>query len=194
MAVFANLWTETLNHPRVIRCAARGRRRIGQAESLELLIKYDRAVLPGVRCRCGGRICVGDSFVDVETGRLDCWSCSKGDGLSVWRFLNTKPPQGLTGIDSLVQAAIGGFGRSRVMSPTLRARILERDNFRCRRCGATVDDGVRLRVDHVVPVAQGGDSRPSNLQTLCDECNQGKSDRAPHPFDLRRLADGEACS
>lgn len=66
-----------------------------------------------------------------------------------------------------------------------RARILERDAFACKRCGAKPVDGVRLVVDHIVPVALGGSSDDGNLQTLCEPCNQGKAARPPHPSEVR---------
>ncbi len=64
------------------------------------------------------------------------------------------------------------------MSDSLRYRILSRDNFRCRGCGATSQThGVTLHVDHIVPVSMGGKTEISNLQTLCAACNFGKSNR-----------------
>lgn len=63
------------------------------------------------------------------------------------------------------------------MTPSLRHDILERDGFRCQHCGATAADGAKLHVDHIIPVAKGGKTEPSNLQTLCEECNLGKSDK-----------------
>lgn len=68
----------------------------------------------------------------------------------------------------------------------LRARVLERDRFRCRRCGATSDEA-RLVIDHIVPVAQGGLNEFQNLQALCRPCNAGKRDRTPHPLDFRSV-------
>lgn len=56
----------------------------------------------------------------------------------------------------------------------LRYAVLSRDGFRCKACGRTIEDGVRLVVDHVIPVDWGGISEISNLQTLCEECNHGK--------------------
>lgn len=55
-----------------------------------------------------------------------------------------------------------------------RFAILKRDNYRCRICGATADDGVKLHVDHKVPLAKGGENGEENLWTLCDLCNYGK--------------------
>lgn len=75
---------------------------------------------------------------------------------------------------------------SRKISAGMRAFVLERDGFRCRRCGNGSRDGARLVVDHIVAVAKGGSKDHGNLQTLCFDCNAGKSDRDPHPHDLRR--------
>lgn len=70
-----------------------------------------------------------------------------------------------------------------LVTPSVRARILERDGFRCRRCGNTPINA-RLVVDHVVPIALGGKSTEGNLQTLCEPCNVGKGARPPHPHDF----------
>lgn len=56
----------------------------------------------------------------------------------------------------------------------VRYRILHRDGFRCKACGRGPDDGVKLTVDHIVPVDWGGGNEDSNLQCLCMECNEGK--------------------
>ncbi len=63
------------------------------------------------------------------------------------------------------------------MSKSLRYDILKRDGFRCQLCGKTTEDGVKLHVDHIVPVAKGGKTEKSNLRTLCEVCNLGKSDK-----------------
>jgi len=58
----------------------------------------------------------------------------------------------------------------------LRAEILERDNYTCQHCGRKAPD-VKLHVDHIVPKKKGGLTETRNLQTLCIECNMGKSDQ-----------------
>jgi hypothetical protein len=63
------------------------------------------------------------------------------------------------------------------VSDALRYDILRRDNFTCVICGASQKLGVRLHVDHIVPVSKGGKSVASNLRTLCERCNVGKSDK-----------------
>jgi len=61
----------------------------------------------------------------------------------------------------------------------LRLKILSRDNFRCVFCGKSpaADLGTKLHVDHKIPFSQGGKSTFDNLQTLCEQCNLGKSNR-----------------
>lgn len=63
------------------------------------------------------------------------------------------------------------------MNNSLRYDVLQRDGFRCRICGRTSNDGVKLHVDHIIPVAKGGKTELSNLRTLCDICNSGKRDK-----------------
>lgn len=63
------------------------------------------------------------------------------------------------------------------MTDSLRYDILKRDHFRCQICGSCAQDGVKLHVDHIIPVSKGGKTIASNLRTLCDRCNMGKSDK-----------------
>jgi len=65
-----------------------------------------------------------------------------------------------------------------ILSDSLRYDVLKRDNFTCQICGASAKkDGVKLEVDHICPVSKGGKTEISNLQTLCERCNRGKSDK-----------------
>lgn len=59
----------------------------------------------------------------------------------------------------------------------LRYDIFKRDNFRCQICGSNASDNVKLHVDHIIPISKGGKTEYSNLQTLCERCNFGKSDK-----------------
>ena len=63
------------------------------------------------------------------------------------------------------------------MSNSLRYDVLKRDNFKCCVCGYGSLDNVKLHVDHIIPVSRGGKTKLDNLQTLCDRCNLGKSDK-----------------
>lgn len=64
-----------------------------------------------------------------------------------------------------------------LMTAGLRTKILKRDNFRCRMCGASADDGISLHIDHITPVSLNGRTVVNNLQTLCQSCNLGKGNR-----------------
>ena len=58
-----------------------------------------------------------------------------------------------------------------------RFDILKRDNFTCQYCGKTPKDGVKLHVDHIIPLDKGGDNSKENLITTCQECNLEKQDK-----------------
>lgn len=66
------------------------------------------------------------------------------------------------------------------MAVTKRTRfeVLRRDEHTCQYCGAKAPE-VILHIDHVMPVALGGDDKPSNLLTACSTCNSGKTSIAP---------------
>ena len=64
-----------------------------------------------------------------------------------------------------------------LMTSKLRQKIKERDNYTCKFCGNSVqsEPNLLLEVDHIIPVAKGGYTEESNLQTLCWKCNRSKS-------------------
>lgn len=79
-----------------------------------------------------------------------------------------------------------GLGMQRkTTGKRLRFEVFKRDGFACRYCGAQPPD-VTLVVDHIVPVAAGGQTTIDNLNTACETCNQGKAAKpldavAPRP-------------
>ncbi len=66
---------------------------------------------------------------------------------------------------------------SRDPSLRLRFRVMQRDNFSCKQCGASPAKypAVELHLDHIKPWSKGGETTYENLQTLCSKCNYGKS-------------------
>lgn len=68
----------------------------------------------------------------------------------------------------------------------VRMRVLERDGAKCGCCGSTAADGARMNVDHIKPRIRYPELAltESNLQVLCDACNQGKGNR--YETDWRR--------
>lgn len=71
----------------------------------------------------------------------------------------------------------------RKLTPKLRYEVLKRDHYHCVICGRGQEDGIKLHVDHIIPVSKGGKTELSNLRTLCDECNIGKSDEYDGKYD-----------
>lgn len=61
----------------------------------------------------------------------------------------------------------------------VRYEALKSADGRCKCCGRSAKDGVKLHVDHIKPVSKYPQLayELSNLQVLCDECNIGKLDR-----------------
>jgi len=55
----------------------------------------------------------------------------------------------------------------------LRFEVFKRDSFTCQYCGSKAPDIV-LECDHIVPVADGGETTIFNLITACWPCNAGK--------------------
>jgi len=63
----------------------------------------------------------------------------------------------------------------------VRATFIK-DDFTCQECGfhqmredkPWLPDISQLECDHIVPLARGGETEMSNLQTLCRDCNRRK--------------------
>lgn len=53
------------------------------------------------------------------------------------------------------------------------SQLVIRDGGYCAKCGRTE----RLTVDHIVPLAKGGENDLDNMQILCKSCNSRKRDR-----------------
>jgi 5-methylcytosine-specific restriction enzyme A len=57
--------------------------------------------------------------------------------------------------------------------PEVRKYVFERDRYQCQSCGKTQLEA-QLTIDHIIPLALGGQNDISNLQTLCWTCNRQK--------------------
>jgi len=67
-----------------------------------------------------------------------------------------------------------------------RYEILTRDKYICVKCGKSASDGIRLEIDHKIPFSNGGSDDWDNLQTLCNICNSGKSNRFTDIIDAQQ--------
>jgi len=62
------------------------------------------------------------------------------------------------------------------ISKKTRFEVFKRDSFTCQYCGRMAPDVV-LEIDHIKPVASGGNNGMLNLITSCFDCNRGKGKR-----------------
>jgi 5-methylcytosine-specific restriction endonuclease McrA len=65
-----------------------------------------------------------------------------------------------------------------------RLAIYLRDGLSCAYCGASVEDGAQLSLDHLTPVSKSEkpDNRPVNLVTACTRCNSARGNRPVAEF------------
>ncbi len=84
-------------------------------------------------------------------------------------------------IDENVKRRKSAAGQRALMTQKLRNQIKERDNFTCQKCGNSTEreENLLLEIDHIVPIAKGGLTEESNLQTLCWKCNRSKGAKIP---------------
>ena len=70
-------------------------------------------------------------------------------------------------------------GQRALMTGALRDWIKERDDYTCRKCGASThkEPNLLLEIDHIKPLSKGGITSKENLQTLCWRCNRRKGSK-----------------
>jgi 5-methylcytosine-specific restriction endonuclease McrA len=78
------------------------------------------------------------------------------------------------------RARIAGNGPVEDIDPYV---VFDRDNWACQRCGCRTPPSLRgthvadaPELDHIVPLARGGTHTFDNVQLLCRQCNNRKSD------------------
>lgn len=71
----------------------------------------------------------------------------------------------------------------------LRLKVFLKQGEICAKCGATPNSNTSLTIDHIMPVSKYPKyaMREENLQVLCWECNQAKSNK--HSTDYRKQLD-----
>jgi 5-methylcytosine-specific restriction endonuclease McrA len=62
------------------------------------------------------------------------------------------------------------------ISKKTRDQVFERDGYKCASCGIEISLGMG-DLHHVIPKNKGGSNDPSNLITLCRNCNYSIADK-----------------
>jgi hypothetical protein len=95
------------------------------------------------------------------------------------KFIEKRMGASLTSTQNAPRIATIPHKAKRQIPLGLRLKVFDRDGYTCVRCGRSpaLERGVVLHVDHRQPFAKRGKTELSNLQTLCSQCNLGKSDK-----------------
>lgn len=97
--------------------------------------------------------------------------------------------------DALIETRLDAF-RTVAPSPRqkierdIRALVWSKSGGRCWYCGTQTNPFDDFRVDHVVPVADGGTNDPANLAPACHPCNAAKGAMALEAFRTRQRGNG----
>ena len=70
-------------------------------------------------------------------------------------------------------------GQRALMTSALRRKILQRDEYTCKKCGNSINNepNLLLEIDHIKPISKGGLTTEDNLQVLCWRCNRQKGNK-----------------
>jgi 5-methylcytosine-specific restriction endonuclease McrA len=71
---------------------------------------------------------------------------------------------------------------SKWIAQSTRLAIYLRDGLACAYCGASLESGASLSLDHLKPCVAGGSNAPTNLVTCCKHCNDSRQDRPVRTF------------
>jgi HNH endonuclease len=142
----------------------------------------------GTRASSGSYRHIGDKLAALERGGF----ITSGDTDRTGTEYTVSMPREVPIIRERleIEARLLATDEDHVADPALRRALFERDDWRCRYCGARVDGG-NSTLDHIVPQHAGGASSPENLATACLMCNSIKSGRTYEqaaPLLLERVA------
>lgn len=98
-----------------------------------------------------------------------------------WRAANTEK---VSAYDAKKRAIRRGAARGGRVTAAEWETIKERHQHRCAYCGCKP---ARLTMDHIIPLARGGQHEPSNIAPACSRCNSQKHAASPIDFAQRVL-------
>ena len=81
--------------------------------------------------------------------------------------------------------------KRKTISKDVRNYIYNRDNHTCKICGRYMPNGyciennevIKINIDHILAVQNGGDNSIDNLQVLCEKCNRMKGTKPMSVFE-----------
>lgn len=81
--------------------------------------------------------------------------------------------------EKLVESKLDFRKKRKTLSNALRFEVMNRDKFKCALCGKSpsTDPKIKLEIDHITPISNGGSNDLINLRTLCNLCNNGKGNK-----------------
>ena len=122
---------------------------------------------------------IDESILTVEYK----FSYTSGGGMAQRSFTVPMTEENIAELIDLLKSKLtaSAFAKEQrtLMTRKLREFIKARDNFTCCTCGNStrIEPNLLLEIDHIIPIAKGGQTTEDNLQTLCWKCNRAKSDK-----------------
>ncbi len=122
---------------------------------------------------------IDESILTVEYK----FSYTSGGGMAQRSFTVPMTEENIVKLIEILESKLtaSAFAKEQrmLMTRKLREFIKNRDDFTCCNCGNStyIEPNLLLEIDHIIPVAKGGCTVESNLQTLCWKCNREKGDK-----------------
>ncbi len=145
-----------------------------------LAVKESQILFPSWNNQYKGAVSICVSALARNYANLTNEECIHGieELKSCGLLVGKEPHWGISHCDSYYRRREEMLPRRIPIPEDVRQKVLS--SGKCAFCGSPE----RLQVDHIIPVARGGSSNPSNLQPLCAPCNQSKgakllSDKQP---------------
>jgi 5-methylcytosine-specific restriction endonuclease McrA len=93
------------------------------------------------------------------------------------RYIRAAPkeePESLSGTRHIIDRA-KRIRRRKISAGTIKSLFMDQEG----KCVFCKEPLAEYHVDHIIPIARGGDGREENLQLLCPKCNLSKRAKDP---------------
>src|SRR3989344_3981709 len=79
--------------------------------------------------------------------------------------------------------------KKRTLTSADKKRIAAHQKWKCKMCGMVLK--ARYHIDHIKPFSQGGSDKESNLQALCSNCHDEKTEHERHQKKQKKIKQTE---